>query len=628
MHRRQFLASTLPLFALTGCMSDYFGKKSTTSRSRIGEGDTWGPVRTVGDWTIFDGARDLPVSGVGLVIGLPGTGGGSPTGDFRTKLEDQLKKKGFDNARKMIDHPDHAMVFVSALIPPGCRRNDPVDLEVTIPQGSRTRSIRGGFLTETTLYNYDTDANIQSVLQQNNVPTSDRASGGLRLGSPLVRGEGVLNPVIEAKRVARSVARGKASGLETEIDPADRRGFVWDGGRTAVDRPYYIIMNPEYQRVQVTMALARRINETFHGPLGTSDKIAIEKDNEKLVLGIPAQYRLNIPHYQRVVRAIPVEPLESYPDYRSQLESQLASPSTCIVAALRLEALGQEGVATLRGALTSTYPLVRFAAAEALGYLGQSVAAEELAKLAKEHPVLQAYALTALAAMDEAAASDRLEVLMATDKPEVRYGAFRALWMQDRSASVVRPQALGRAWGGREPSSVDPLSVKAVAPTLSWFLHEVAPESTPMVHAVSGKRAEVVVFGKATLRAPFTLLVGDSYTVACKPGDTEATISCFGRGDKVVQKTGLSVADVVRGFGKLEASYAVVVAFLQQADETKALACSFKMDALPKGVTVGELADLGRNDPKMDFATQAEMIKQSSGDLGVTPSLFTASATK
>jgi len=608
-------------------MSDYFGKK-TTSRSRIGEGDTFGGVKTIGDWTVFDNATPLPVSGVGLVIGLNGTGGGSPSGDFRTKLEDQLKKKGFDNARRMIDHPDHAMVFVSAMLPAGCRRNDPIDLEVTVPQGSRTRSIRGGFLTETTLYSFDTDANIQNVLQQNNVPTSDKPSGGLRLGSALVKGEGVLNPVIEPKRIARSVARGKSADLEAEIDPADRRGFVWDGGRSGVDRPYYIIMNSEYQRVQVTMALARRINETFHGPMGTSDKIAIEKDNEKLVLGVPAQYRFNIPHYQRVVRAVPVEPLENYPDYRSQLESMLADPSTCIIAALRLEALGQAGVVTLRAALTSVYPLVRFASAEALGYLGQSFAAEELAKLAKEHPVLQAYALTALAAMDEAAAADRLEALMACDKPEVRYGAFRALWMQDRTASVVRPQALGKAWGGQDSTSLDPLSTKAVAPTLSWNLHEVAPESNPMVHAVSGKRAEVTIFGKATMRAPFTLLVGDSYTVACKAGETQVTISQFGRGDKKVEKTGSSVADVVRGFGKLEASYATVVAFLQQGAEAKAFACDFKMDALPKGVTVSELADLGRNDPRMDFATQAEMIKQSSGDLGVTPSLFTASAAK
>src|SRR5262245_56239336 len=50
-------------------------------------------VKTIGDVTSVANADPVPVSGVGLVVGLEGTGGGAPPGAYRTLLEAELRKK-------------------------------------------------------------------------------------------------------------------------------------------------------------------------------------------------------------------------------------------------------------------------------------------------------------------------------------------------------------------------------------------------------------------------------------------------------------------------------------------------------------------------------------------------------
>ena len=59
---------------------------------------------------------------------------------------------------------------------------------------------------------------------------------------------------------------------------------------------YYLSMNPDYRRFEVVTTAARRLNETFSTP-GNPDKIAKELDKTNVMVGIPHQYRLNVPHF-------------------------------------------------------------------------------------------------------------------------------------------------------------------------------------------------------------------------------------------------------------------------------------------------------------------------------------------
>ena len=112
-------------------------------------------------------------------------------------------------------------------------------------------------------------------------------------------------------------------------------------------------------------------------------------------------------------------------------------------AALRLEAIGHEAVATLKKGLASTDAEVRFYAAEALAYLDEADAAPALAGAAKDEPAFRVYALTALSALDDSASYEALRDLLDSDSAETRYGAFRALWSAYRDVPQFRGEALG-----------------------------------------------------------------------------------------------------------------------------------------------------------------------------------------
>ena len=119
MNRLWLLIPAL-LLTVSGCLKEH------TSRSQAvdTEVEKDGP-KTIGEISSYDNAQPIPVTGVGLVVGLEGTGGGCPPGSTRDFMKAMLKKKGFDNPGAIIDSPNHAVVQVTALIPAGVRRGDP-----------------------------------------------------------------------------------------------------------------------------------------------------------------------------------------------------------------------------------------------------------------------------------------------------------------------------------------------------------------------------------------------------------------------------------------------------------------------------------------------------------------------
>ena len=141
-------------------------------------------VETINQWAAFDGADPMAVFGVGLVTGLANTGGEAAPGDDRTMLEKELQKQGVVNAREALSRKDTALVHVSALIPPGSRKGDPVDIEVTLPPGSKATSLEGGYLEQTTLYNF---ASIGAI-----APNLSHGSSMSAIGHPWVVAQGKL----------------------------------------------------------------------------------------------------------------------------------------------------------------------------------------------------------------------------------------------------------------------------------------------------------------------------------------------------------------------------------------------------------------------------------------------------
>jgi flagellar basal body P-ring protein FlgI len=578
----------LVLFAVpllvTGC---FFKDFTTVARPQLDDTEAdRDRVQTVGDMTAgFENALDTVVSGFGLVTGLDGTGGPTPPGDARTMVLERLKRAKIDNPADLIDSPDCAVVVVTAVVKPGVRRDELVDVEVTLPQGSKVKSLRGGILQPSPLMTFATQGEVREYLKSNDYGTVSE-------GNRVLRG----HEVVLAKGPIQAGLTDKGDGPPTSDQPL-KRAFVWKGGKVLDGRAMFLILKTDQQRYRVAEQVAARLNEAFHGGESAGTKVASARHKDLVAAVVPPRYRLNRAHFMRVALAIPVVPPADATRYVREWEDKLQQPETALAAAIRLEALGAPGVPALRDAITSEYPLVRFAAAEALAYQGQTAGAEVLQKTAAEHPALQAYALTALAALDDALGMSKLEELLAAKEPELRYGAFRALREIDPSGDLVRGE-----WAKR-----------------AYAIHEVPTPGPSLVHLLREGRAEVVLFGEAPkLVPPFSLTAGPSLTVTARPGDTLATVSRFSAGAPAHVQCSLGVADVLRKMAELGATYSDAADLLQKADDRKALSCKLALDALPRAVPIKALAEAAREDPRLEL--EHDLLKKA--EAAETPGLF------
>ncbi|MBN9517726.1 hypothetical protein J0H58_04265 [bacterium] len=578
-------------------------------RSQIGGDDPAADpdaYATVGSKTLPDNMGPVRVSGVGLVYRLqPGSGSYAPPGGWRQMLEAGLKKQGWTNIRDILDDPNKttSLVLVSAEIPPGARKGEPVDLVLSTPDESKTVSLRGGLLMPCELVEYDTTGNLSSLAKKG---TPSGPSGSLVLGNVWARTVEKA-PVIAGTYEAPGMAVPIADGEETPL----RAGRVWAGGRVAQNRPYYFLMKPGDDKIRIAAEVAERLNATFHANGDPARKVA-EAQPKMIVVHVPHAYRHNHHRFLVVARQVPIIPVAAESLYRKKLADELLDPATCLLAAVKLEALGGESRRALRVGLESPSPWVRFAAAEALTYLGHTDGAAVLARTVEEHPALRAHALKALAVMDDAACTDRLVELMTSADPVVRYGAFMALRLADENHPAVRGTLAND----------------------SFYVHRVAPGTPGLVHLTTALRSEVVVFGDGVkLRGPFTLPLGTEFTVSVPANGPEAKVSRVVRakagGSDVKEVTcATDLAAVLATVARLGGGYGEAVELVRRADSAQVLTAAVSVDAVPKLLSVQQLAGFARVDPTLAKAdvevarvgTDRADLEASGVDLPVDPS--------
>ena len=200
------------MLSLAGCITTQGALQPKTDEP---EADKPYDVQTISDLSrAYASATPQNISGVGLVTQLEGTGGDSPPGEFRRYLESQLAQQRFDHVSEMLKSPDNAMVFVSASIPAGAHKGDLIDVDITLPAGSRATSLRGGYLMKCKLVNYDTLQNVAP-----HVKSSELVFGTnqLLLGHTLAIAEG---PVLV--------------GFDTQDDASKvLHARIWGGARAA-----------------------------------------------------------------------------------------------------------------------------------------------------------------------------------------------------------------------------------------------------------------------------------------------------------------------------------------------------------------------------------------------------------
>lgn len=517
-------------------------------------------VPMVGDYTTFSGLHRVVLEGVGLVVGLNGTGGDPPPSPYREVLLDDMSRRDVKDAKKILRSPSTALVVVRAYLSPLIRRGDRFDVEVRIPGESGATSLAGGRLYETIL-----------------TETAIVPGRGQMKGHIVARAQG---PILTAL----------ADPDNEEQSGALKRGSIPGGGVSLLDRDMALYVRTDFRTYRNITRLADRIGKRFYAydRHGIREPLAEAQTDQRIVMKVHPRYQENYPRFLQVVRNIAFRESPVAQRVRmKRLEQQLLTPQTAEGASLQLEAIGEPAIPVLRTGLKSKELECRFHAALALAYLEESDGIDALKEAARDVPAFRVFAYAALSTIEDPDAHMALRDLMDVqqvdngkdvDSAETRYGAFRALWMLDPRDPFIAGEKLNQ----------------------DFWLHVLPTKGDSMVHMTQRKRPEIVLFGEhQEFHTPIAVRAGNHILVTSKPGSDGIVVSRFRpRGDDQRKVVSRRVADVIRTVAEFGATYPDVALMLVQADQQGNLPGRFEIDALPKAGRyfdrAGRRARLGR----------------------------------
>jgi flagellar basal body P-ring protein FlgI len=534
---------------------------------------------TVGDLADVVSAKEIRVEGVGLVIGLDGTGSDPEPSYYRAQLLNEMRKAGVHDAEsKYFKSGTTSLVLVKARIPTGVGPKDPFDVVVELTPASTTKSLAGGFLMRTRL-------SVQGM----------------------VKGE-----VLQGQEMASAYGPVLIGSAAKPDDP--RVGRVLGGGRVKKEVPYTLVIRDNRKSAKTAGLLQGTINTRFHQSEGIDQKLmANAKTPQYLVLNVPHVYHQNQARFFQVVRFLPVV---DKPELRAMRQErwgkELLDPRTAGIAALKLEGIGRNAIGILQKGLSSPDADVRFFAAEALAYLGDESGVDVLARAAIEQPKFRAHALAAMAAMDQQAASMRLRELMSQPDPQVRYGAFNALRLVDEQDPILGRVRLLRDEPEPEPDEAMAVQIarprrRTPRPQDPFQFYVVDCDGPPMVHVSNSRRCEIVVFGKGQRLLPPVVLGGaGSLLLNANDGDERVQVSRITKADAGGPERTVTcpaeLREVVAAMANLQATYPEIVGLLQAAARQRNLPGPLVVDTVPIAVPAYDEAQLSGLAPKKDEA--------------------------
>jgi hypothetical protein len=488
-------------------------------------------VQLIGDVASPMGLNYIRIEAPALVTGLKDTGSDPPPSAQRTMLVADMQARGVVNINHVLASPTTSLVWAQAYIPPGAQKGDPIDVEVRVPPNHETTDLSGGWMLETRLRE-------KAIL-----------GGAVKDGHVMAISEGPLlvDPVMQSVDDKSVLLRGRVLG----------------GAKVLKTRNLKLVLKREEKSKLLTRDIGDALNRRFHSfSFGSKKGVANPLTDEVIDLVVHPRYQHNIPRYLKVIQSLAIRESPTQQLARLEwLQRQLLDPITSATAALKLEAIGKEGIKILRKGLESSDAEVRFYAAEALAYLDDSHAAKPLAEAANHEPAFRVFALTALSTMQDVAAADELESLLNAESAETRYGAFRALWGMDRNDPLVKGENLHN----------------------KLTLHILPSSAAPMVHVTRSMRPEIVLFGQdQRMQTPFTLEAGKSIIVRGESAE-RVVVSRFAVGEPDRQVIVSDRVDqIIRAVIEVGGHYPDVVQLLHAAKIEGRLPGRFEVDAIPQ----------------------------------------------
>lgn len=518
----------------------------------------------VGDYAGFANLNLVTLEGVGLVVGLDGTGGDPPPSSAREILADDMRRRGIDDPETILRSPNTALVIVRAYLPPMIRKGEAFDVDVRVPEGDTTTSLNGGWLLETELSE-----------------------------SALVVGQVMKGHILAKAKGPIMVTSGEGKSDNTGLK---RRGKILGGGASKKDRDLRIQLRSDFRSVRQSKRIADKIGQRFfaYNESGLREPLAKALTDQTIELKVLPRYRDNYPRYREVIRNIAFRETPVARHVRmGKLKLQLLDPDKTETAALQLEAIGNDAIPILRTGLKHPDLEVRFNSAVALAYLGQAEAVQVLGEAAVQERAFRVYALAALSTVDDGEAHLLLRKLTnaqtdndgkTTDSAELRYGAFRALWTLDKRDPYLNGEMMKDPKVDRE----------------LFALHTLPTVGEPIIHLTQHRRSEIVLFGdEQRFKTPMAVRAGNHILVTAQPGTDRIVISKYQTGQPDKRKeVSTRVAEVIRTAVEFGASYPDVAQLLLQAAKQQNLTGRMEIDALPQGGREFVRKDAAKSDGK------------------------------
>ncbi|MDA0835037.1 MAG: flagellar basal body P-ring protein FlgI [Planctomycetota bacterium] len=490
----------------------------------------------IGDYVTVAGLNHILLEGVGLVVGLDGTGENPPPSMYVTALLDDMRRRGIKNPNHVLQSPNTALVVVRAYLPPLIQKGENFDIEVRLPPNSETTSLKGGRLLECYL--------------------SEQA---------IVPGQGVLEGH-EFGRASGPILISTGVGDANSLAGVLRRGKILGGGlATREDRHLALYVRNDFRSVRNTRRIADRIGKRFHhyDKSGIKQPMAEAKTDQLIVLKVHPKYKDNFARYLQVIRNISFRETDVAERVRLQKLSQdLLDPEKADLAALRLEGIGISSLPILKSGLASSTLECRFHSAVALAYLDDPSGLPILTEAARSEPAFRVFALAAMATLDVPEAQVALRELMNEESSEVRYGSFRALWTMNRNDPFI----VGRNMNDE------------------FMLHVLPTDGSPLIHMTNNKRAEIVLYGEnQRMLTPIAASAGNHIHINAAPGSNTIVVSRYeaGKPDRR-REVSTRIADVIQTVAEFGASYPEVAQLLVEAEHQRNLIGHIEIDSLPK----------------------------------------------
>jgi Flagellar P-ring protein/HEAT repeats len=449
---------------------------------------------TVGTEVEFNGVEPILVSGLGLVVGLDGTGGDTLPDNIAATMEREMGLRGVSKSnedgsafagkspREVLRDKNVAVVLVQASIPPGSPANATFDVYVTAINAS---SLEGGTL-------FTTDLQLGKASTFGAVASHKIA---------VAKGPIFINPFADLSKENAGVT--------------PTTGRVLDGGQ--VTSPLKIEMALNNSSFARTRAIVSAINSRF--PTGPGDPVTTARGRNgpdlktggggSIELHVPTRYRKEPAEFLSLVRHVQIDQGAPEQWARRYVEGVKSEPALGEDLSWCLEALGPKATPFLRELYDYPELVPRLAALKAGARLDDPYAVPHLTEVTKSGSGgVRTQAIKYLGLINGGPKVDEaLRELLDESELDVRIAAYEALVERAERSQLIRYENFQQDNPDAprfSPTHLQVLASRSFAssvqgiqrtPVEGKFLLDVVPFGEPLIYITQQGHPRIVLFG-------------------------------------------------------------------------------------------------------------------------------------